>query len=816
MTLENSMASTSNSAERWGDPVVRSAAAANEHLVARHLLFSLSVLLFYFLLARPEIILVSPDLGFTAWFPATGLVLAVMLCISPRYLPLLVLADALAGATIYHQRWLSWSETVAPIAAASSYAAAAYILRGPLKIDPTLRHRRDVVRYVSVTMVAALPATFAGVLSLVGDHTIPSTQFWSSAAQWYMGDAVGLVGFAPFLLIHVFPLVKPQLSTLREETPQRMQVRGEPQRQVREILEAAGQGGAILLVLWIMFGRTFGSKEFYFLSFVPIIWVAMRHGIKRVATALLFLNFGMVLALRLFPAPADFQIKVGLLMLAVSATGLIVGSEVSERQRVTRQLSERTGFLNSLIEHNPLAIAVQDHEGRVRFCNDAFTELFLYQREEVVGRVLDPLICSPKGEGTGGPEGTPRLGHSNQKVVRRIRKDGKALDLELHEVAIDLGSWRSASYAIYRDISEQVKSAMEAEEYADSLAKLVTELQLRTMQMSLLNDMGDLLQCCGNTEEAFAVVGQSARKVLSVSTAGVLFVFKPNREALLAAASWGPSFASDLEFPPADCWALRRGQAYWSEYPREGVICAHLKNPVAASYLCVPVMANGETLGIVHVQYNRSESAKGTEAFESLQQSQQRLAVAVSGQVGLSLASLRLRETLREQSIRDPLTGLFNRRFMEESLDRELLGAARKRRSLAVVFLDLDHFKAFNDTFGHEAGDDILRTMAEALRTHYRGDDIICRYGGEEFAIILPESTAKEAAKRTEDLREAVKKLKIRRDGKVLNTITISAGIAAFPEHAADGGELLRMADSGLYQSKSDGRDRITVAAHRS
>jgi diguanylate cyclase (GGDEF)-like protein len=333
------------------------------------------------------------------------------------------------------------------------------------------------------------------------------------------------------------------------------------------------------------------------------------------------------------------------------------------------------------------------------------------------------------------------------------------------------------------------------------------------MQMSLLNDMGDLLQCCGNTEEAFGVVAQSARKVLSVSTSGALFVFKTDRDALQAVASWGPPVASEPGFSPGECWALRRGQAYWSEHPREGVICAHLKNPVAASYLCVPVMARGETLGIVHVQYNRSESAKGTEAFESLQQSQQRLAVAVSGQVGLSLASLQLRETLREQSIRDPLTGLFNRRFMQESLDRELLRAARKQRPLAVVFVDLDHFKLFNDTFGHDAGDEVLRSISEVLRTHYRGDDVVCRYGGEEFAIILPESTASEAAKRTEDLRDRVKKLKILHNGKALNTMSISAGVAAYPEHAAEGAELLRRADSGLYLSKFEGRDRVTIAA---
>jgi diguanylate cyclase (GGDEF)-like protein len=238
----------------------------------------------------------------------------------------------------------------------------------------------------------------------------------------------------------------------------------------------------------------------------------------------------------------------------------------------------------------------------------------------------------------------------------------------------------------------------------------------------------------------------------------------------------------------------------------------HIKNPVPASYLCVPLVAQGETPGIFHVQYERGERTSDTEAFEALKATQQRLSAAIAGQVALSLASLRLRETLREQSIHDPLTGLFNRRFMQESLNRELLRSKRKKTPLTVVFLDLDHFKRFNDTFGHDAGDAVLRSVAEALRTHYRADDVVCRYGGEEFAVILPESVAEEAAKRSEDLRLAVKQLRIRHEAKVLDGITLSMGIAAFPQHASSEEELLRLADIALYQSKSRGRDRITTA----
>jgi diguanylate cyclase (GGDEF)-like protein len=138
---------------------------------------------------------------------------------------------------------------------------------------------------------------------------------------------------------------------------------------------------------------------------------------------------------------------------------------------------------------------------------------------------------------------------------------------------------------------------------------------------------------------------------------------------------------------------------------------------------------------------------------------------------------------------------------------------AKRVTRLALVFLDLDHFKRVNDTYGHDAGDAVLRSMAEALRVHYRGDDVICRYGGEEFAIILPESTAQEAAKRSESLRQGVKKLTIAYGGKVLDKITVSIGIAAYPEQASNAADLLRAADSGLYRSKSKGRDCITTTA---
>jgi len=178
----------------------------------------------------------------------------------------------------------------------------------------------------------------------------------------------------------------------------------------------------------------------------------------------------------------------------------------------------------------------------------------------------------------------------------------------------------------------------------------------------------------------------------------------------------------------------------------------------------------------------------------------------------LSLANLKLRDSLRDQSIRDPLTGLFNRRFMQESLDCELQRAARRQRPLSILFLDLDHFKRFNDNFGHEAGDLVLSSVADCFRRNFRGDDIICRFGGEEFAIILPEASTNDAAKRADAFRLQVSSLKLRLHDRPLDDVTISIGVATFPDHGANVETLLQHADRGLYESKASGRNRVTVA----
>jgi diguanylate cyclase (GGDEF)-like protein len=185
---------------------------------------------------------------------------------------------------------------------------------------------------------------------------------------------------------------------------------------------------------------------------------------------------------------------------------------------------------------------------------------------------------------------------------------------------------------------------------------------------------------------------------------------------------------------------------------------------------------------------------------------------AAAEQVGLALGNLRLMETLRGQSIRDSLTGLYNRRYLEESLAREIDRARRRGIPVAVLMLDVDHFKRFNDTHGHEAGDAVLANVGEVLKRLSRGEDVACRYGGEEFVLVLPECPTDVASRRAEEIREAVRQLPLRVRGDSIEGITVSIGVAGFPDHGDDGPTVVAAADAALYRAKAEGRDRVVTA----
>jgi len=318
--------------------------------------------------------------------------------------------------------------------------------------------------------------------------------------------------------------------------------------------------------------------------------------------------------------------------------------------------------------------------------------------------------------------------------------------------------------------------------------------------------MGNLLQSCITADEVHTVVAQFA-PLLFPAESGAVGVLDPSHHVINLVVRWGEGAATPNEagFPPESCWALRTGRLHRVDGAHAALLCKHLADPLTSAYVCIPLSAQSETFGLLHVSVPPGASGRLTEE-------KQHLAVTLAEHIGLALANLELRETLHSQSVRDLLTGLFNRRYLEESLQREVSRAKRSKRPLGIVMLDLDNFKPFNDTLGHEAGDNVLREVGHFLQRHVRGDDIACRYGGEEFTLILPETSLEVIRARAEQLRERIKQLQVGYHGQLLGPLTVSLGVAILPDHGTSGEAVLHAADAALYRAKAEGRDRVVVA----
>ncbi len=348
-------------------------------------------------------------------------------------------------------------------------------------------------------------------------------------------------------------------------------------------------------------------------------------------------------------------------------------------------------------------------------------------------------------------------------------------------------------------------------EVNEELLRRVDELEIRSRETAQLTKLGDLLQSCETSEEAYSVITQAAGP-LYAGDSGVLYELSGSRTVVEQVAAWGENSSSLSVFAPSECWALRRGRPYLVEDPSSDLLCPHVADVIPAGYVCVPLSAQSETLGMLHVEigYKVPRNRRAARLAE-----RQRLTVTLSENLSLALANFRLRATLRERSTRDELTGLFNRRYMEDSLDREIRRAMRDGHALGILMVDLDHFKRLNDAFGHAAGDFALRQVGQFLQAAIRAEDIACRFGGEEFVVILPKATIADTQRRAEALRLGARELRPEHGAPAFPTVTMSIGVAAFPEHGSTGEALLHAADEALYRAKAAGRDRVVVAGLR-
>ncbi|MBZ5544918.1 MAG: diguanylate cyclase [Acidobacteriia bacterium] len=516
---------------------------------------------------------------------------------------------------------------------------------------------------------------------------------------------------------------------------------------------------------------------------------------------------------------ANFVIVLGTLVAlgACALASLLAQRGVLERRRAETAMESLRRESESILNAAGEGIYRLDNQGNATYINPAAARMLGYEPEELMGRPLHALMHHSRPDESPYPrEECPMHLTAQDGLSRHIegevfwKKDGTRTAVEYTSAPIREGPKITGVVVTFRDVGKRIQAEEDLRLSKLQLETTVRQLEKQAHEITLLGEAGELLQSCQTVKEAYEVIVPSIRKLLPKGS-GALCITNHSRNLVEAVATWGEDFDIERSFPPEDCWALRLGRLHRAEHAEMDLLCRHIGRSMRGCSLCVPMMAQGETLGMLHLVEPAGAAGETDSASASPLETRQRLAVALAEQIALALANLNLRETLRNQSIRDPLTGLFNRRYLEESLDRELRRSAREEKALGVILIDLDHFKQFNDTFGHEAGDELLRGLGELLSTRTRKEDIACRYGGEEFLLILPNATLDICCQRAELVRKAVRSLHVSHRGQSIGHITLSIGVAVFPQHGGTTQTLLRTADTALYRAKAEGRDRVVV-----
>ena len=487
-----------------------------------------------------------------------------------------------------------------------------------------------------------------------------------------------------------------------------------------------------------------------------------------------------------------------------------------QRQRAEEAVRQSETRFRDIADNGAEWVWEVDREGKLTYSSAVVEQLWGYKPEEVLGKHFFDFFLPEERQDL--KDKTFAL--LNAKLPFRdfingyLHKNGTIVWLSTSGVPVldeqgNLLGYRGANI----DITAR-RQAQEALEHANiQLNALVQEADKRNTTMALLNNMSDMLQTCQTSEEAFAAISYFVPQFFPTD-AGALYLLRHSKNLLSSVTTWGPSPPIEEMFPPDDCWAIRCGRVHRVDDPASALLCKHIPmTGLPTGYLCVPLMAQGDSLGILHIRF-LSCAIQGREAEEL--ETKQRLAVAIAENLALALANLKLRETLKNQAIRDPLTGLYNRRYLEETMDRELHRSRRLKAPLGVVMMDLDHFKDFNDSLGHGAGDALLRALAHTITAGIRTEDIACRYGGEEFLLIMPGASLETTRERAENVRQGVKALQVKYQNRLLKSPTISLGVAIFPDHGVTADEVIAAADAALYRAKQAGRDRVEISTLQS
>jgi len=503
----------------------------------------------------------------------------------------------------------------------------------------------------------------------------------------------------------------------------------------------------------------------------------------------------------------NYVVTAGQILSIMFLLAAFIVSRKQHHQRIqieknTKNLSLQ---LKSIIEGANDMIAGLDNDYRYLIFNEVYRAEVkkLFGKEIEIGKSIEDVLADK-------PEAKAKIldawqkslsGDSTVKTIEFL-VDGVLNTYELtpslikKENGVTLGALH-----IIRNITERIKEQNQLKISYEKLNAATNELKIKNDKISLLLEMSDILLVIDSMEELNTVIPKYCSRILSFSN-GNFYIMRPSKDILELRGQWGEPAVNTGIFTQSQCWSLRLGRIHHSSLKTNDLICAHVHAipDKELGYVCLPLRAQNEVFGVLYIEYDISTNKK-------LSDTEKLLINAFAEVMALALANVRLRDNLRYQSIRDPLTTLYNRRYLEEFLTSQLFLAQRENIPLTILIMDLDHFKRVNDVHGHDAGDFVLKEFSRLLLKFVRRSDLATRFGGEEFVVVL--FADKEGGKRrAEEIREAVSHLNIKYGNQNID-ITVSIGMSSFPESATEGKELIELADKALYFAKNNGRNRV-------
>jgi len=467
-------------------------------------------------------------------------------------------------------------------------------------------------------------------------------------------------------------------------------------------------------------------------------------------------------------------------------------------------IEEKESELQNIQENAPLGMAVISPDGEWIQVNNVLCEITGYKKTEFNKLHLKNIIHSDDWIVELDNINKMKQGviTSCQSEMRLIQKNGQYIWVLVSQSLMNDDKGKPLYFIIQiQDIDERKKNELIVIELNERTQSMLTNLQKRDHDLGVISKMNEMLQICQELNEAYSIINHTAVELFP-SLSGGLIKLDAATQNLETIKQWGEQLIIKKYFMAKDCWALREEHPYIIDVPKKDLICSHFETLPRGGYLCLPQITQIGTIGMLVLI---------APTGSSITPYQQQISIAFNDIIRLSLANIQFREILNEQSIHDSLTKLFNRRYLDATLPRDLSRVMREKKHLCVGMLDIDFFKRFNDTSGHEAGDEVLKTIGKLLNDGFRGSDIACRFGGEEFILVLINSDLKSALPRLEEIREKIKNVRLFFRETPLPQITISIGVAEAPVHGKTSEDIIRAADRALYQAKHAGRDRVEI-----